>query len=536
MRNIYHYYRRDQKKLWRIWRFTLIARCSRVTKTSIALINMITLPKTIANQGVLTLPYRNLIFLGVILLGLLGAIAVFSPFVAYNIRPDFIPVSLFVMLCILTGLAFIYSVLIINSHTNKIKRRNMLIYAISIGLLARLVMVWSTPILEDDWIRYLWEGSISAQGISPYTYSPSDGYTDDILGNDLPRSADEKINQLREFSRENNHYAYEVSYPFLSTIYPVGAQAMFRLSYEIAPFSLRAWRSILVGSEILSAGLILILLKKMGRSSFWILAYWWNPLVIITGINGAHMDLLLVPVMLATFVAIIGRHAFVSGALLGIAVSLKIWPLLITPLFARYLAPGALSLTHLKTSLSTLIRFMIPLSVISLAGLLPLLSQALSGDSGLSAYSSSWHKNSLIFSILHGGLDYITDHSDLIARLLMAAILSIGTLIICRPTLTLSMLITRVTLVIAGLFFLAPAGYPWYVIWFAYLACLRPTIVTFLLSVTAFAYYLRFPLKIMGYQSWFDYGVVPIEFGLPLLALLISSFINRRNRDSLIYA
>ena len=42
---------------------------------------------------------------------------------------------------------------------------------IFIGLLARFSLFPSTPILEDDYYRYLWDGGMVAHGLNPYLYS-----------------------------------------------------------------------------------------------------------------------------------------------------------------------------------------------------------------------------------------------------------------------------------------------------------------------------------------------------------------------------
>jgi alpha-1,6-mannosyltransferase len=52
--------------------------------------------------------------------------------------------------------------------------RLLLAWILLIGLAARLVMLPSLPMLEDDHYRYLWDGGVVWEGISPYAHAPGD--------------------------------------------------------------------------------------------------------------------------------------------------------------------------------------------------------------------------------------------------------------------------------------------------------------------------------------------------------------------------
>ena len=51
--------------------------------------------------------------------------------------------------------------------------RALLAWAFAVGLLMRLAMLPSTPILEDDFHRYLWDGAVVARGVNPYAHAPA---------------------------------------------------------------------------------------------------------------------------------------------------------------------------------------------------------------------------------------------------------------------------------------------------------------------------------------------------------------------------
>lgn len=73
--------------------------------------------------------------------------------------------------------------------------------------------------------------------------------------------------------------------------------------------------------------------------------------------------------------------------------------------------------------------------------------------------------------------------------------------------------------IIAALFFLTPAAYPWYWLCMLPLLAVRPSPGLLILTITLPLYYLRFPLGEVDGSAWFDYGVVAIEFA-PAFTLL----------------
>jgi hypothetical protein len=52
-------------------------------------------------------------------------------------------------------------------------RRLGMVVLVGFGL--RVMMLWSTPALEDDYNRYLWDGGVTANGHNPYRYPPAEG-------------------------------------------------------------------------------------------------------------------------------------------------------------------------------------------------------------------------------------------------------------------------------------------------------------------------------------------------------------------------
>src|SRR5947209_5655681 len=92
------------------------------------------------------------------------------------------------------------------------------------ALLLRAQVLPLPPNLSHDSWRYLWDARVTLHGFSPYVYAPGD-----------PR-----LTFLRDFIYDNSRFR---SVP---TIYPPGAQAIYLLSYLLAPSNLFFFKGILV--------------------------------------------------------------------------------------------------------------------------------------------------------------------------------------------------------------------------------------------------------------------------------------------------
>ncbi|MFP4193208.1 MAG: hypothetical protein ACLFU6_14195, partial [Candidatus Hydrogenedentota bacterium] len=88
------------------------------------------------------------------------------------------------------------------------------------------------------------------------------------------------------------------------------------------------------------------------------------------------------------------------------------------------------------------------------------------------------------------------------------------------PAQTPRILCERALWIIAALFLLSPTQFPWYWTWMLPLLAIRPSPGLLILTATLPLYYLRFPMRELGYTAWFDHGVVWLEFG-PALVLLM---------------
>ena len=101
-------------------------------------------------------------------------------------------------------------------------------------------MLFTAPILEDDYFRYLWDGAVTAKGINPYKYSPEQV----MEGVDVPE-------ELVALADESGDIIHGINHPHLRTIYPPVAQAFFAISNLLGPWSLTTWKIILIVIDLL---------------------------------------------------------------------------------------------------------------------------------------------------------------------------------------------------------------------------------------------------------------------------------------------
>lgn len=426
-----------------------------------------------------------------------------SPSFAYEIYWLERPTGLSITWMMLAGIGYL-AVLFSLFRENFLSVRFILL----IGVIIRLMMVTSTPVYEDDFYRYFWDGAVTAEGLNPYAYAPIDVLPSPFQDGE---NADGEPPQQRALSSlENLPYLDRVAYPTIRTIYPPVTQAFFALSHAIAPANLTVWRLLLVLVDCLSVGLLLKLLRVLKKPRPWVAVYWLNPLILTETVNAGHMDVLLLPFLLAAVLAAIpGRYTSAGLALAG-AVGVKLWPLILAPIIFRPLLkkPKKLILQSLPFVLAT--------------GVLiaPQLWTRFDNDAGLVAYAQSWHVNAFAFSLIEGGFALIvgTDTTGLLDPLFLARLVVLmivtGTVLhfLRKPFDNEKKFVAGVLWITAILFLFSPTGYPWYFLWVLPWLAIKPHMGLLILTVTLPLYDLRYPLQALGKEDLFNQVIVAIEF------------------------
>ncbi len=446
------------------------------------------------------LPYVS----GIVLLGLHLALDLLSSEFVYGRALDQKPIVTMVIIEIVAGTVFIAAVWAIRSMRDNSATAAWIIL---VGALLRIIMFHSTPILEDDFYRYLWDGAVSARGTSPYAYAPSE----------VQGASESAPDALRSLARESGNVIARVNHPDLRTIYPPAAQSVFALAYLLGPWSLTAWRLVLALFDVLTVILLFAVLKNLKLSYLSIIIYWWNPVVIKEIFNSAHMDTIAIPFTLAALLFACRNRELLAAALTAGAGAVKIWPIVLVPVI---LSPLWRKPRRLFISLCVFV-------CLSLILYIPVIAAGLDSRSGFTAYGKTWEMNDALYMGMLWGVQYVlstlswgggVDH--LITRGAISLILAGWIAWVCRTVPEQAIdLWDRALFIVAAVFLLSPTQFPWYYVWLVPFLVIRPRYSLLILSALLPLYYLRFYFRAHDKGEFFDNYVVWFEY-VPVWVML----------------
>ena len=198
------------------------------------------------------------------------------------------------------------------------------------AVLLRLPLLTMKPTLSDDMFRYVWDGRVQADGISPYRY---------------PTNSPE-VAHLRRGDSDiwpNMNRKSDV------TIYPPAAQASFLGIWHLVGDSARGFKGVFVLAELLAVIPLLLLLRRFELPVERSLIYLWSPLLIYEVAHAGHLDALLLPILLLALWARVHERPWLLGISLGLAALIKLLPIILLP------ALLPLSRTNRKDAFKTLL-------------------------------------------------------------------------------------------------------------------------------------------------------------------------------------
>lgn len=435
-------------------------------------------------------PNLFLLLCGTAVFLLLGAIAKISPRLSSGaFEKDLIPV----FISLLVAASAVYFVAVGSFRKN---RACSLLLIILFGLGFRVLFLFSTPILEDDYHRYFWDGAVVATGLNPYQYSPEEV---------AEGGGGEKLKELKHFYGDTLE---KVNHPHVKTIYPPVAQFFFAVSYKISPMSPTAWRIMLMVFDVVTLVLLLASLQKLGLSLQNSLIYWWNPLLVQQIFNSMHMDILAFPFVLGAILLFLYGSKRFWGLALSFAVGVKLWPAL---LFGMFLKP-------LREKRETLLQVFVFAAAVLII-FLPMVVFKLDSTSGIVAYGKSWQNNSPFFAAVLSGWEFVLEafdihpgHAQAHSRIGLIGIFLLWKFYVAFVCGSLGTY-RKALLIIGGAFLLIPAQFPWYYTWLLPFLCVAPSPGFLALTALLPLYYLQywFPPH-PGEGGIFRDAVVWIEF------------------------
>ncbi|MGA8429670.1 MAG: hypothetical protein WB729_07605 [Candidatus Sulfotelmatobacter sp.] len=361
--------------------------------------------------------------------------------------------------------------------TPKFSRR-VIIIGLALAALWHLPFLLAPPGADDDIHRYLWDGRVQRLGYNPYLVVPSD-----------PALAGLHTPETRTL---NNAY--------LPSPYPAGAELFFRAVTAVHE-SIFTLKIAFVVCDFAIVLVLLDILRTSGQEAHWVLAYAWNPLLAIEVAGSGHVDIVGVLLLLVSFAALgrsftgeARRWRAVAAVALGVAVAVKLLPIVLLPLYWKRvrIRDGALAAV--------------------VAGILyiPFLDHGRIPLGSLGAYVHSFRFNDPVFAMI-----------ERIATPEFAAVLAVlaGFLIAVCFRITASALSPEAfAWPMAASLLCAPVVYPWYLLWmlpFLWTASTAPIIVW---TVSIIPTYYVWHLRALGRLWILPFWIMPLEYGAVTVA------------------
>ncbi len=245
-------------------------------------------------------------------LALLGALSLLIYGRAYALEDLRVHTAEFVITFFILFVLYLAAVaLVLRREAEPVTRATWFVI-IFFALAPRLLLLPMVPTLSDDMFRYVWDGRIQNNGLSPYQYPPDD----------------DAVAQFRKGDMAVWPHINRKSYV---TIYPPGAQLAFATIWRVAGDSVTGFKATFVLAELAGAWLLVFLLRALGQPPQRVLIYLWSPLLIFEVAHAGHVDGLMLPVFILTLWARIKERYWLLGLALGLAVLVKLIPLILLP-------------------------------------------------------------------------------------------------------------------------------------------------------------------------------------------------------------
>jgi len=438
------------------------------------------------------------------IVALVGVFSLF--FFGYNITRDN-EVALFSFYVVFIGLFVYVFPFWKSSPDSKLGFKQILFIAI----LFRVVLLFMTPNLSDDYFRFIWDGDLISNGNNPYEFKPIDQEFDS------PKEA---------FTLKNRTYDKMNSKKYYS-VYPTVNQVFFGLveyvsgnnSYQFIVLL----RLLLIGFDI---GVILILaklLKWFSKKKELVVIYALNPLVITELTGNLHFEGVTLFFVLAAMWFLLQKRTVQAGLLYALAICTKLIPILFLPLFIFRMKWKQLFVFYGVIGVFTLLLFL-PFMGVNLLETF---------GSSINLYFKTFEFNGSLYNVFRevGFQIYGYNQIENIGKIGQVIVLLSAVLILIksRRNRDLKSIFNYIVWLLLIYYAFASIVHPWYII--------------YLLTLSIFTN-LRFPLVwsfvvVLSYYAYRDVGVVNESYWLigleyvVLLGAVVWDLLNLRKKSSL---
>ncbi|MFC5048185.1 glycosyltransferase 87 family protein [Aquimarina hainanensis] len=381
------------------------------------------------------------------------------------------------------------------------------------ALLFRVIFLFATPNLSQDFYRFIWDGRMLLEGMNPYLSLPETWIK---AGNSPVAQAIELYQGMGPLN--GSHF----------TNYPPISQLAYAIAALLSPNSILGaaivFRLILISADI---GIFFIgrkLLKKLHLQENRIFWYILNPFIIIELTGNLHFEALMIFFIVWSLYLIVQNKWFWAGIVLALSVSVKLIPLLFLPLFFQkyFFSEKKRLFGFLK-----LCGFYSVVLISTLLLFIPFLSKTFiqNFSTTIALWFQNFEFNASIYYIIRWigyqtiGWNIIATAGKILPLVFLCLLLILSFFRKNKETIPL---ITAMLISISVYYFLSTTVHPWYI-----------AVPLFLCIFTPY----RFPivwsfLIILSYTAYTDLGfkenlwMVAIEYILVISVFVYESFIS----------
>jgi alpha-1,6-mannosyltransferase len=370
----------------------------------------------------------------------------------------------FLIPLVVAGLAYLLAVREFFSTSTFPK--HVIVIGLVLAALWHLLFLVLPPGPDDDIHRYVWDGRVQRLGYNPYVLVPSD-----------PTLTGLHTSETRTL---NN--------PDVPSPYPAGAQLFFRAVTAIHE-SVFALKVAFVVCDLGIVFVLLSILRSRGQAAHWVLAYAWNPLLAIEVAGSGHIDIVGVLLLVVSFAALARRWRTVAALAFGLAVAVKLLPIVLLPLYWRRvrIRDGALAA--------------------AVVGLLyiPFLNHGRIPVGSLGTYVQSFRFNDPVFATL----ERVATPQIVVGLAVFAGLLT--AIWMRRKSAAWSS--DAFAWPMAALLLCAPVVYPWYLLWLLPFLRSASTLPIIIWTVSIIPTYYVWHLRAVG-RPWLVPGwIMLLEYG-----------------------
>lgn len=226
------------------------------------------------------------------------------------------------------------------------------------AVLFRVVLLSAPETLSDDVYRYQWDGRAQRAHLNPYVVFPNSEGLERLQNPEHPEPPGEET----------------------PTIYPPLSEFAYRMIETVS-----GYKRVSTILDLACVGLLLLLLAAMKEPLHRVLAYAWNPAVLIAFAMSGHFDSLAIVTFLGALFFLLTNRPALSMAGLALSFLSKFFPVLLLVSFLK-----RVRLAHVSIFVDLVLAFYVPF-----------LDAGSHLFEGAGNYARDWVNNASLFYLFH---------------------------------------------------------------------------------------------------------------------------------------